>query len=134
MKTTNQTKLDKAIQLLLLVVLDFSVAYFFMELVLSISNASFTLKSLPYLFFFLGFAPFVVVQHLKNVPKHIEIKLTYIFVFSTCVLIVFIFLCDFFKHGFVGVMDGIFNLTVGILYTLLGISMFIKLFLTIKKE
>lgn len=132
MKTINQNKLDKTIQLLLLVVLDLATVYCFIELVLTIRNTNFTLKSLPLFFFFLGLTPFVISQHLKTIPKNIEKKLTYLFVFSACILLVFMLLSDFFTDGFADVKGGIFNLIIGVLFSLLGISMIIKLFSTEK--
>ncbi len=128
MKTINQNKFDKALQLILLIGLDFIASYLLLQLGISISKGIFTKNTLVLLLFSLGYTPFVVVQHLKNVPKYIETKLTYLMVFMNMAVLAGLLFKDFFRDGFSVPLDGIFNLGAGLLFTITAILILVKIF------
>ncbi len=128
MKTINQNKFDKALQLILLIGLDFIASYLLLQLGISISKGIFTKNTLVLLLFSLGYTPFVVVQHLKNVPKYIETKLTYLMAFMNTAILAWLLFTDFFRDGFSVPLDGIFNLGTGLLFTITAILILVKIF------
>lgn len=128
MKTINQNKFDKVLQLILLIGLDFITFYLLIQLGISISKGIFTKNTLVLLLFSLGWTPFVVVQHLKNVPKYIETKLTYLMAFMNTAVLAWLLFTDFLRSGFSAPLDGIFNLVTGLIFTIIAILILVKIF------
>lgn len=128
MKAINQIKLDKIIGLIFLIVMDFVTTYLLAHLVLSVWKGEFNFNTLVLLIFSLGFSPFVVVQHLKNVPKFIEAKLIYLMVFSASLVFSVLSLTDLLRNGFIVLTNGVLNLGTGVLFSIASILLLIKLF------
>ena len=128
MKTINQKKIDKATQLILLVGLDFIASYLLIQLGISISKGNFTKHTLVLLLFSIGFTPFAVVQHLKNVPKYIETKLTCLMLFMNTAVLAWQLFTDLFRYGFSDPLDGIFCLGTGLILAITAILILVKIF------